>query len=74
LNQCQKEYDTILNEIKTRISILGKLTNETEIVEKEHSKEENNVNDYVNAGDCLYNLQKELKIWERKVEIAEVKL
>ncbi len=89
LNQCQKEYDTILNEIKTRISILGKLTNETEIVEKEHSKEENknrklraqlenykvpDVNDYVNAGDCLYNLQKELKIWERKVEIAEVKL
>ena len=77
----------LLNEIKTRISILGKLKNETEIVEKEHSKEENknrklraqlenykvpDVNDYVNAEDCLYNLQKELKIWERKVEIAEV--
>lgn len=87
LNHCQKEYDTILNEIKTRISILSKLQNETEVVEKEHAKEENknrklraqlenykvpDVNDYVNAEDFLYNLEKELKIWERKVEIAEV--
>ena len=87
LNHCQKEYDTILNEIKTRISIMSKLQNETEIVEKEHAKEENknrklraqlenykvpDVNDYVNAEDFLYNLEKELKIWERKVEIAEV--
>lgn len=78
-----------MNEIKTRISILGKLQNETQVVEKEHAKEENknrklraqlenykvpDVNDYVNAEDCLYNLQKELKIWERKVEIAEVYL
>lgn len=41
LNQCEKEYETILNDIKSRISLLGKLKNETEIVEKEHSKEEN---------------------------------
>ena len=81
------EYDAILDEIKSRIGLLGKLQNETEVVEKEHAKEENknrklraqlenykvpDVNDYVNAEDCLYNLQKELKIWERKVEIAEV--
>ena len=76
-----------MSEIKTRLSILGKLQSETEIVEKEHSKEENknrklraqlenykvpDVNDYVSAEDCLYNLQKEVKVWERKVEIAEV--
>lgn len=56
-------------------------------VQKEHLKEENKnkklraqlenykvpeVSDYVNAEDYLYNLQKELKVWERKVEIAEV--
>lgn len=69
------------------MSILGKLQNETEIVQKEHFKEESKnrklraqlenykvpeVSDYVNAEDYLYNLQKELKVWERKVEIAEV--
>ena len=89
MNQCSKEYESILVEIKTRLSILNKLQNETEVVEKEHAKEENknrklraqlenykvpDVNDYVNAEDCLYNLEKELKIWERKVEIAEVRL
>lgn len=89
LNQYSKEYDTILNEIKTRVSILGKLTNETEIVEKEHAKEENknrklraqlenykvpDITDYVSAEDCLYNLQKEVKVWERKCEIAEMAL
>ena len=89
MNQCSKEYESILIEIKTRLSILNKLQNETEVVEKEHAKEENknrklraqlenykvpDVNDYVNAEDCLYNLEKELKIWERKVEIAEVRL
>jgi hypothetical protein len=87
LNTYTKEYDTILNEIKTRMSILGKLANETEIVEKEHAKEENknrklraqldnykvpDITDYVSAEDCLYNLQKEVKIWERKCEIADV--
>lgn len=87
LNQAIKEYDTILNEIKTRVSIQTKLQNETEIVEQELSKEETKnkklrsqlenykvpeVNDYVNAEDFLYNLQNELKVWERKVEIAEV--
>lgn len=88
LNQCLKENESISNEIKTRLSILGKLENETEIVKKEHSKEENKnrrfrgqlenyqvpeVNDYVMTEDYLYNLQKELKVWERKVEIGEVK-
>ena len=87
LNQAIKEYDTILNEIKTRVSIQTKLQNETEIVEQELNKEETKnkklrsqlenykvpeVNDYVNAEDFLYNLQNELKVWERKVEIAEV--
>lgn len=66
---------------------MTKLSNETEIVEKEHMKEEiknrklrgqlenykvPEVNDYVTAEDYLYNLQKELKVWERKVEIADV--
>lgn len=69
------------------MSILGKLVNETEVVEKEHAKEENknrklraqlenykvpDITDYVSAEDCLYNLQKEVKVWERKCEIAEV--
>jgi hypothetical protein len=87
LNQAIKEYDTLLNEIKTRVSIQTKLQNETEIVEKELGKEEvknkrfrsqlenykvPEVNDYVNAEDFLYNLKNELKVWERKVEIAEV--
>jgi hypothetical protein len=64
-----------------------KVDSETEVVQKEHVKEklknrklrdqlENykvpEVNDYVNAEDYLYNLKKELKVWERKVEIAEV--
>lgn len=76
-----------MNEIKTRVSILGKLEAETEIVQKEHAKEEGKnrrlrsqldnyqvpeVNDYVVTKDYLYNLQKELRVWERKVEIAEV--
>lgn len=89
LNQFSKEYDTILNETKTRVSILAKLANETEIVEKEHAKEENknrklraqlenykvpDINDYVSAEDCLYNLNKEVKVWERKCEIAEMAL
>lgn len=66
---------------------MTKLQNETEVVQTEHFKEETKnrklrgqlenykvpeVNDYVNAEDYLYNLQKELKVWERKVEIAEV--
>lgn len=87
MNQAIKENESILTEIKTRLSILGKLESETEIVKKEHSKEENKnrrlrgqlenyqvpeVNDYVLTKDYLYNLQKELKVWERKVEIAEV--
>ena len=77
------------DEIKIRKSILEKLENETEIVYKEHFKEVNKnrklrgqlenykvpeVNDYVNAEDNLYNLEKELKVWQRKVEIAEVRM
>jgi hypothetical protein len=89
LNQCMKEYETILTEIKTRINILSKLDVESEVVNKEHAKEESKnrkiraqldnykvpeVNDYVNAEDYLFNLEKELRVWERKVEIAEVNL
>ena len=66
---------------------MSKLSTETAIVEKEHAKEENknrklraqlenykvpDINDYVSAEDCLYNLNKEVKVWERKCEIAEV--
>jgi hypothetical protein len=87
LGQCMKEYENILTEIKTRINILGKLDVESEVVNKEHSKEESKnrkiraqlenykvpeVNDYVNAEDYLFNLEKELRVWERKVEIADV--
>ena len=76
-----------MNEIKTRLSITGKLSVETDVVEKEHAKEENknrklraqlenykvpDIGDYVSAEDCLHNLQKEVKVWERKCEIAEV--
>ena len=82
-----KEYDRILTETKTRGTILKNIVNETEKVEVEHFKEESKnrklraqlenykvpeVNDYVNAEDFLYNLEKELKVWERKVEIADV--
>lgn len=89
LSHAIKEYDTILNEIKTRVSIQSKLQNESEIVQQELVKEENKnrklraqlenykvpeVNDYVNAEDFLFNLENELKVWERKVEIAEMAL
>ena len=69
------------------MSIQSKLQNESEIVQQELVKEENKnrklraqlenykvpeVNDYVNAEDFLFNLETELKVWERKVEIADV--
>ena len=87
LNMCSKEYDTILNEIKTRASLLVKLENEAKVVKEELVKEETKnrrlrgqlenykvpeVNDYVNAEDNLYELDKELKVWQRKVEISEM--
>ncbi len=87
LSLAMKEYDRILTETKTRGTILKNILNETEKVEVEHFKEETKnrklraqlendkvpeVNDYVNAEDFLYNLEKELKVWERKVEIADV--
>jgi hypothetical protein len=77
----------MLNEIRMRISILGKLESETELVQSEHYKEESknrslrtqfenykvpDVNSYVNIQEHSYELKKELKVWERKVEIAEV--
>lgn len=88
MNQCLKEYESISNEIKTRMSTMGKLESETEVVKKEHSKEETKhrrlrgqlenyevpeVNDYVITENYLYTLEKELKVWQRKVEIAEVR-
>ena len=87
LSQCTKEYESVLNETKVRATILKNILNETEKAETEHFKEETKnrklraqlenyqvpeVNDYVNAEDFLYNLEKELKVWERKVEIADV--
>jgi len=89
LNNATKYYETINNEIKTRSSNLTKTESEIEVVQKEHIKEElkyrklrnqlenykvPEVNDYVNAEDYLYNLKKELKVWERKVEIADVSI
>lgn len=89
LSQCMKEYDSVLNETKIRSTILKNILNETEKAEVEHFKEETKnrklraqlenykvpeVNDYVNAEDFLYNLEKELKVWERKVEIADVSI
>lgn len=83
-----KDYERLREEIRIRKSILEKLDNETTVVEKEHGKEETKnrklreqlenykvpeVNDYVNSESNLYNLKKELKVWQRKVEIAEVK-
>ena len=32
------------------------------------------VNDYVQTESHLYSLKKELKVWERKVEIADVSI
>ena len=87
LNHAIKEYDTIVNEIRTRISILSKLENEGQIVEQELIKEEAKnrklrgqlenykvpeVNGYVNAKDIMFELNNEIKVWERKCEIAEV--
>ena len=87
LAQFSKESELIKAEMATRKSILDKVENETIVVEKEHLKEETKnrrlreqlenykvpeVNDYVQTESHLYNLQKELKVWERKVEIAEV--
>lgn len=89
MNNATKDYETITNEIKIRSSIMTKIDSETEVVQKEHVKEElknrklrdqlenykvPEVNDYVNAEDYLYNLKKELKVWERKVEIADVSI
>ncbi|RNA14649.1 coiled-coil domain-containing protein [Brachionus plicatilis] len=89
LSLCLKEYDSLLNDIKSREKLLKNIETETKTVHKEHFKEESKnkklrgqlenykvpeVSDYVNAEDYLYNLQKELKVWERKVEIAEMAL
>jgi chromosome segregation ATPase len=87
LNSNSKQNDSMLIEIRTRATILNKLKNEMELVEKEHLREnaknkrlrsqlENfnvpEVNDYVNAEESVYALEKEVKVWQRKVEIAEV--
>jgi hypothetical protein len=68
---------------------MEKLTAEAEVVDKEHGKEESKnrqlrdqlenytvpeVKDYVTSESESYGLQKELKVWERKVEIAEVRM
>lgn len=89
LNGLLKEYDQIKEEIRIRKSILEKLEVETLSVDKDNKIEEIKnrklrnqlenykvpaVNDYVTAEDHLYNLKKELKVWERKVEIAEVRI
>jgi hypothetical protein len=82
-----RESDKIQEDITRSNSILEKVENETGIIEKEHIKEETKnrrmreqlenykvpeVNDYVQTESHLYSLKKELKVWERKVEIADV--
>lgn len=89
LNTLTLESERLGTEITQRNDMLQKIGTETILVEKERSKAESlnqkmrqeladykvpDVLDYVNERANLYELNKTLKMWERKVEIAEMAL
>ncbi|XP_046545033.1 coiled-coil domain-containing protein 113-like [Haliotis rubra] len=82
------ESERLGSEISSRNDLLSKIDAETKVVEQERAKAENinrklrqqladfrvpEVMEYVSEKADLYEIQKKVKSWERKVEIAEMK-
>ena len=82
------ESNRLGSEITSRRDLLSRIDAETNMVEDERSKAEKinrklrqqltdykvpEVMEYVEEKADLYELQKKVRSWERKVEIAEVK-
>lgn len=89
LNTLTMESERLASEINSRNDTLGKIDDETAFVENERSKAEKinrklrrqltdyrvpEVMEYVKEKANLYEIQKKVKSWERKVEIADMAL
>nr|XP_022286161.1 coiled-coil domain-containing protein 113-like [Crassostrea virginica] len=89
LHTLTKESERLNSEIGSRNDLLSRIDSETEVVEQERAKAEKinrklrqqltdfrvpEVMEYVTEKADLYELQKKVKSWERKVEIAEMSL
>lgn len=89
LHTLTKESERLKSEIGSRNDLLSRIDSETEVVEEERAKAEKinrklrqqladfrvpEVMEYVTEKADLYELQKKVKSWERKVEIAEMSL
>lgn len=83
------ESERLKTEISSRLELLSRIDTETKSVEQERSKAEKinrklrqqlgdykvpDVMEYVGEKANLYELQKKVRTWERKVEIAEMAL
>ncbi|XP_046340431.1 coiled-coil domain-containing protein 113-like [Haliotis rufescens] len=89
LHTLTMESERLGSEISSRNDLLSKIDAETKVVEQERAKAENinrklrqqladfrvpEVMEYVSEKADLYEIQKKVKSWERKVEIAEMAL
>lgn len=89
LHTLTKESERLKSEISSRQELLSRIDTETEQVEDDRAKAEKinrklrqqladfrvpEVMEYVGEKADLYELQKKVKSWERKVEIAEMAL
>ncbi|KAL3860691.1 hypothetical protein ACJMK2_010782 [Sinanodonta woodiana] len=89
LHTLTMESERLKSEITSRNDLLTRIDSETLVVEKERTKAEKinrklrhqladyrvpDVMEYVGEKADLYELQKKVKSWERKVEIAEMAL
>ncbi|KAK6185485.1 hypothetical protein SNE40_007707 [Patella caerulea] len=89
LHTLEKESERLKSEISSRIDLLSRIDIETTVVEQERVKAEKinknlrqqltdykvpAVMEYVTEKADLYDLQKKVKSWERKVEIADMAL
>ncbi|XP_064640516.1 coiled-coil domain-containing protein 113-like [Lineus longissimus] len=89
LNTLNMESDRLRSEIASRNDLLSRIDSETHLVEEDRFKAEKinrklrqqltdyrvpDVMDYVGEKANLYEMQKKVKSWERKVEIAEMAL
>ncbi|KAK3086713.1 hypothetical protein FSP39_022367 [Pinctada imbricata] len=83
------ESERLKSEISSRNELLSRIDSETDVVEEDRAKAEKinrklrqqladfkvpDVMEYVTEKADLYELQKKVKSWERKVEIAEMAL
>ncbi|XP_064611526.1 coiled-coil domain-containing protein 113-like [Liolophura sinensis] len=89
LHTLTMESERLKSEISSRNNLLWRIDSETDAVEQERSKAEKinrklrqqladfrvpEVMEYVNEKADLYEIQKKVKSWERKVEIADMAL